>query len=108
MKKKVFFIVALALALTGCRQQAGDETVAADFETMTVGRRDITLEQSYPASIEGRQSVKIVPRIEGYLQKVCVREGQHVRKGQVLFIIDQTTSRASRSQPTASTSFKEK
>lgn len=94
MKKKVFFIVALALALTGCRQQAGDETVAADFETMTVGRRDITLEQSYPASIEGRQSVKIVPRIEGYLQKVCVREGQHVRKGQVLFIIDQTTCQA--------------
>jgi uncharacterized lipoprotein YajG len=65
--KKVIFILSAVLMLTGCRQQEQHEENAADFETMTVSKQDITLEQSYPAQIEGRQSVKIIPRVEGYL-----------------------------------------
>jgi membrane fusion protein (multidrug efflux system) len=55
---------------------------------------DLGLEQSYPAQIEGRQSVKIIPRVEGYLRQICVKEGQRVKKGQVLFVIDQATYQA--------------
>ena len=81
MNKK-FFILATALAITGCREQgAEEESPASGFETMTVSKRDITLEQSYPAQIEGRQSIKIIPRVEGYLRQICVKEGQRVKKG---------------------------
>ncbi len=52
------------------------------------------MEQSYPAQIEGRQSIKIIPRVEGYLHQICIKEGQHVKKGQVLFVIDQATYQA--------------
>jgi multidrug efflux pump subunit AcrA (membrane-fusion protein) len=76
MNKK-YFILATALALAGCGQQGAEEkTPATDFETMTVSKQDITLEQSYPAQIEGRQSIKIIPRVEGYLHQICVKEGQ--------------------------------
>lgn len=61
---------------------------------MTVRRSDITLEQTYPASIEGRQSIRIIPRVDGYLSEIRIKEGQRVRKGQVLFVIDQATYRA--------------
>ena len=61
---------------------------------MTVTKSDMVLEQSYPASIEGRQSVKIIPRVEGYLREVRVMEGQQVRRGQVLFVIDQAAYQA--------------
>ncbi len=95
MKKKVFFILATALAITGCRQQGTEEEApATDFETMTVSKQDITLEQSYSAQIEGRQSIKIIPRVEGYLRQICVKEGQRVKKGQVLFVIDQASYQA--------------
>ena len=53
------------LLLAGCRQQETENTPPVDFETMTVTKSDTVLEQSYPASIEGRQSVKIIPRVEG-------------------------------------------
>jgi len=92
--KKVIFILSAVLMLTGCRQQEQQEENAADFETMIVSKQDITLEQSYPAQIEGRQSVKIIPRVEGYLRQICVKEGQRVKKGQVLFVIDQATYQA--------------
>ena len=94
MKKKVCFVLIAVAALTGCRQQEQQEENAADFETMKVAKQDITLEQSYPAQIEGRQSVKIIPRVEGYLRQICVKERQRVKKGQVLFVIDQATYQA--------------
>lgn len=92
---KMICILATALALAGCGQQGAEEkTPATDFETMTVSKQDITLEQSYPAQIEGRQSIKIIPRVEGYLHQICVKEGQRVKKGQVLFVIDQASYQA--------------
>ncbi len=77
--------------IAGCRQQGGEEVIVKDFETMVVSKRDMTLEQTYPAQIEGRQSVKIISRVEGYVHDIRVKEGQHVRKGEVLFVIDQAT-----------------
>ena len=95
MKKKLFFVLTAVLVMTGCRQQGNDENNnATDFETMTVTKSDVTLEQTYPAQIEGRQSVKIIPRVEGYLREIRVKEGQRVRKGQVPFVIDQATYQA--------------
>lgn len=94
MKKKVCFVLIAVAALTGCRQHEQQEENATGFETMTVSKQDITLEQSYPAQIEGRQSIKIIPRVEGYLRQICMKEGQRVKKGQVLFVIDQATYQA--------------
>jgi len=95
MKKKVVFLLAAVLMMASCREKGGlDAAEQISFETMTVSKQDITLEQSYPAQIEGRQSIKIIPRVEGYLRQICVKEGQRVKKGQVLFVIDQATYQA--------------
>ena len=92
--RRIVWLLTAALLIIGCRQQQEEENTVKDFETMVVTRTNITLEQSYPASIEGRQSVKIIPRVEGYLRSVRVKEGQRVRRGQVLFVLDQATYRA--------------
>ena len=95
MKKKVVFLLAAVLMMASCREKGGlDAAEQTSFETMTVSKQDITLEQSYPAQIDGRQSVKIIPRVEGYLRQICVKEGQRVKKGQVLFVIDQASYQA--------------
>ena len=94
MMKKVFFVVIAVLALAGCGQREQHEEYAAQLETMKVSKRDITLQQTYPAQIEGRQSVKIIPRVEGYLREIKVKEGQRVKKGEVLFVIEQDASMA--------------
>ena len=48
----------------------------------------------YSASIEGRQDIDIFPQVSGYLVKLNVSEGETVRKGQVLFVIDQVPYQA--------------
>jgi len=95
MNKKVFFVwmavVAAVAMLISCQNNAGEQDNAVkSFETMTVSKQDITFLQTYPAQVEGRQSVKIVPRVEGYLREIRVKEGQQVKRGQVLFVIEQS------------------
>jgi len=87
--KRLFYYTFIILC-AACGQNVSPENYApSEYETMTVTRSDISLEESYPASIEGRQSIRIIPRVEGYLQEIKVKEGQRVRRGQVLFVIDQ-------------------
>ena len=88
--KRCFYYYTFIILCAACGQNVSPENNApSEYETMTVTRSDISLEESYPASIEGRQSIRIIPRVEGYLQEIKVKEGQRVRRGQVLFVIDQ-------------------
>lgn len=84
----------LPAVAAGCGSRGNGEDPVTSFRTMTVTRSDIELSQEYPASIEGRQSIRIIPRVEGYLQQVHIKEGQHVRRGEILFTIDQAPYRA--------------
>ena len=61
---------------------------------MRITTSDKELQTTYAASIRGRQDIDIYPQVSGFLTKLCVEEGQAVRKGQVLFIIDQVPYRA--------------
>src|SRR5699024_11007833 len=47
--------------------------------------RSIVLTTSYPATLEGSQTVELRPRVQGYITEMLVDEGDVVRKGQVLF-----------------------
>ena len=63
------------------------------FETMTVSKQDITMPMKFSAKMKGKADVTIMPQVSGQLMKICVTEGQQVRKGQTLFIIDSRNAR---------------
>lgn len=56
---------------------------------MTLSPADRMISSTYSATIRGRQDIDIYPQVGGTLTKVCVTEGQRVKNGQTLFIIDQ-------------------
>lgn len=53
-----------------------------------------TLQSTYPATLRGKQAVEIRPQVSGTITQICINEGDAVRRGQVLFIIDQVPYRA--------------
>ena len=61
---------------------------------MKVEATDKELSTSYSATIRGRQDIDIYPQVSGTIEKLCVTEGQKVRRGQLLFIIDQVPYKA--------------
>lgn len=86
----------VAFMLTSCgggkgQQQAAPVTV---FKTIKAEKTDITLNTKASATIRGRQDIDVYPQVGGTLQRLCVTEGQVVKKGQPLFIIDQVPYQA--------------
>ena len=60
----------------------------SSYETMTVAKSDIELPYRFSARMKGQNDVTVTPQVSGQLMKICVTEGQQVKKGQTLFIID--------------------
>ena len=93
MKKRNAFMWAMVIGttisgLTACNIDMTKEKQSS-FETMTIQKSDIELPYKFSARMKGQNDVTVTPQVSGQLTKICVTEGQQVKKGQVLFIIDQ-------------------
>ena len=73
--------------LMACNLDMPKETPSS-FETMTVEKSDIELPYKFSARMKGQNDVTVTPQVSGQLMKIAVTEGQQVKKGQVLFVID--------------------
>ena len=93
-------MMSITLPSCGGSTQQGQEqqAQAIPYKTMSVSAGDRELEQSYSATIRGRQDIDIYPQVSGRLTQVLVNEGDVVRKGQTLFIIDQVPYQAALAQ----------
>ena len=82
----------LSLGLASCGVEA-PQMKDSSFETMTVKKSDIELPYKFSARMKGQNDVTVTPQVSGQLMKICVTEGQQVKKGQTLFIIDQRNAK---------------
>ena len=80
-------LATLTVALGSCNVNMPKE-VPSSFETMTVKKSDIEVPYKFSARMKGQNDVTITPQVSGQLMKIAVSEGQQVKKGQVLFVID--------------------
>ena len=89
MKKTCIQMVSLCLLMGlfhSCKQSdnqqvMSDETVPVAILQPTT----IQFPRSYVADIQAIQFVEVKPKVEGFIQKVLVDEGEKVKKGQPLF-----------------------
>ena len=108
MKKNKFLILAaavMAAVLTSCGGgKSGGKPDFSDNEyaVRTVQGQEANLQTTYPATIKGIQDVEIRPKVSGFITKLCVKEGQTVKAGQLLFVIDNVTYAAAVRQAKAS------
>ncbi len=101
MKKIVYSLgtalLAFSFLLVSCGKKsqgmAGSHGPAA-YPMQVVQETEKTLINAFPASVEGKQDINILPQVSGQIVKVCVEEGAKVKKGQPLFVIDQVPYQA--------------
>ena len=94
-KLTLAFFAGLSLLATSCKE-ATKSTPKGEtyYETLEVSLSDRTLSTGYSAAISGVQTVEIRPQVSGMITEIMIEEGESVRKGQVLFVIDQTPYKA--------------
>ena len=104
-KTKILLVAALTAVLASCgggksggKPNFGDN----EYAVRTVQGQNADLKTTYPATIKGVQDVEIRPKVSGFITKLCVKEGQQVKAGQLLFVIDNVTYAAAVRQAKAS------
>ena len=94
MKGFVIYSVCGLLLLSSACGNKQQGTQGASYKTLTIEESDQTLTNGYTATLRGRQYVEIRPQVSGTITDICFNEGDAVKKGQVLFIIDQIPYKA--------------
>ena len=100
--KRIIGVILLActMCLSSCKNREVKETLPL-CRVMTVAAKAVEINESYSASIQGRQDIDIYPQISGTITELRVYEGKTVRKGEVMFVIDQVPYRAALEQAKA-------
>jgi len=77
------------LLLSGCAQK--NEFQAPPPPSVSVQaplQKDVTIYSAYPGRLEARDTVEIRARVKGYLKTINFKDGQWVKKGDLLFTIE--------------------
>jgi len=92
MNKKLLLIplVALALGLSSCGGEEVVEQKAPDYPVKTLDTVTTTVYWEHSGAIASKLEIEIRPRVSGYLRVKYIKDGQHVKKGQPLFKIEDT------------------
>jgi membrane fusion protein (multidrug efflux system) len=86
---KLLILSISLIGISSCGQKQNDRIGKSnEFAVITLKTSETNLENTYPAVIRGKQDIEIRPKIAGFITKLCVDEGSVVKKGQILFEID--------------------
>ncbi|MFI2743313.1 efflux RND transporter periplasmic adaptor subunit [Zhouia sp. PK063] len=96
MKKNAIYILgyiilfASIIFLYSCNGNATAATAAPapELPVLTLHKEQASTATSYPATLEGMTDIELRPQVSGILTNIYVDEGAHVRKGQLLFKVD--------------------
>ncbi|MFI3287757.1 MAG: efflux RND transporter periplasmic adaptor subunit [Rikenellaceae bacterium] len=91
MKKvNALILMALTIVAVGCgTTEQKKETVVSEYAAMKIDTTSALIATDFAAELQSEQVVEIRPRVSGYIESILVEEGSVVKKGQVLFKIDE-------------------
>ena len=85
----VVAVLTLSILYSNCGEEATSK-VKDCYRLLRVQRQDITLNRIFTVKMEAIHDIWVRPLVSGRLVKILVKEGAHVKKGQPLFVIDQS------------------
>lgn len=90
--QSLFVFSLTAIIFYSCSASSGSETMQQQppqaLPVLTVTTMPATTFQEFSASLEGSKDIEIRSQVDGYIDKIYVDEGAHVRRGQPLFHIN--------------------
>ena len=87
----------LLLVLTGCNAKPATQTQGfppTPVKTQVAREIPVPVTSQYLVSLKSRESAAINPQVEGWIVKINVRSGEHVREGQPILEIDPRVQQA--------------
>jgi len=97
MRKKVLYITVItviaALILSGCGSQISTDTVEVEkivpVKVALSQKEDLAEYQSFPGKVAVVDEVSVAPKLSGIVEQILVKEGDTVKAGQILIVLEQ-------------------
>lgn len=105
-KSIILYSLAVLLAASSCsdsktqKKDRQDKVIVAQLDTIRL--KDRTLTSEFAATLSGCQTVEIRPQVSGMITGIYINEGDVVKKGEILFTIDQAPYKAAYEKAVAS------
>lgn len=99
-KIKILLVLLAGIFMTSCKKEASGKEDTG-YKTLAVKQESRTLNSEYTARLAGQQEVEVRPQVSGLITRICIEEGEKIRKGQLLFIIDQVPYKAALAEAVA-------
>ena len=105
LQRLTFYISLLtAMILASCAPKSGGKSGSFAIEATTVIGKELPLSKSFIAPISSNYYATIQPRISGFLTSSSFDNGMPVKRGQLIFTLDDAPQRANRLAAEASLS----
>ncbi|MBK0368410.1 efflux RND transporter periplasmic adaptor subunit [Flavobacterium agrisoli] len=92
MKNIQFSLLSLLFVFASCEKKEEKAPVVMPYKVIKVTQSNTSLLAEYPATLEGVTDIDIRAKVDGYIEKIYVQEGQEVKKGQLLFKLETQTA----------------
>lgn len=88
--KMIFALVAMALmaVTTGCKDKDSSKEKLQYVKTVEAVSMNRVNSVNYPGRTKSTEDVNMAFRVSGPISQICVKEGDHVRKGQLIATMD--------------------
>lgn len=84
----------LTLLLAGCGEKAAPVAIHPEVEVVAAAQRTVPVYSEFVGQTYGQEDIQIVPRVEGWVTGIHFKEGAAVKKGQLLYTIDDLPTRS--------------
>lgn len=108
MKKLLLIITAIVLGFTACSDEqkapqkgAQAQQAGLPVQVFTIKDEKTMISKSYPGLVQPYEEANVTARVRGILEKKHFAEGAMVKKGQLLYTIEQDTYKANLDQSQA-------
>lgn len=98
MRRFIIMPVVVGAVAAGCAKEEAPVAAAPEVLVATVAQQDVPVGFEAVGQTRGSEEVEIRPRVEGHLQSTNFTEGQAVKRGDLLYVIDPRPFEAAVSQ----------
>ncbi|HRH69451.1 MAG TPA: efflux RND transporter periplasmic adaptor subunit [Flavobacteriales bacterium] len=81
-------IVLFSLLLISCGEESSAPVIHPEVNVVNATQMDVPVFSEFVGQTYGQEDIQIIPRVEGWITGIHFKEGDAVKKGQLLYTID--------------------
>ncbi|WP_320006924.1 efflux RND transporter periplasmic adaptor subunit [Maridesulfovibrio sp.] len=89
MRAKLIFLVLIMMMLQGCNEEVRVEQPVRPVRVMKITDKNEPELRNFPGKVKATREATLAFRVSGQIESFSVKEGDYVKKGQVIAVLDQ-------------------